>query len=89
MAFSVGAVAGPLICSTAMSWLGQHAFFGYIGVVAGLLTAFVLYRMGRRKPLPVEEQLDFVALPRMSPVAAQLYPDAKAADEPKPTMPAD
>jgi len=89
MAFSVGAVAGPLVCSIAMSWLGPHAFFGYIGVIAGLLTAFVLYRMGRRKPLPVEEQLDFVALPRMSPVAAQLYPDAKAADEPKPTMPAD
>jgi MFS family permease len=89
MAFSVGAVAGPLVCSIAMSWLGPHAFFGYIGVIAGLLTAFVLYRMGRRKPLPVEEQLDFVALPRMSPVAAQLYPDATAADEPKPTMPAD
>ena len=89
MAFSVGAVAGPLVCSIAMSWLGPHAFFGYIGAIAGLLTAFVLYRMGRRKPLPVEEQLDFVALPRMSPVAAQLYPDAKAADEPKPTMPAD
>jgi MFS family permease len=89
MAFSVGAVAGPLVCSIAMSWLGPHAFFGYIGAIAGLLTAFVLYRMGRRKPLPVEEQLDFVALPRMSPVAAQLYPDAKAADEPKPMMPAD
>jgi MFS family permease len=89
MAFSVGAVAGPLVCSIAMSWLGPHAFFGYIGAIAGLLTAFVLYRMARRKPLPVEEQLDFVALPRMSPVAAQLYPDAKAADEPKPTMPAD
>ena len=95
MAFSVGAVAGPLISSAAMSWLGPHAFFGYIGVIAGLLTAFVLYRMGRRTPLPVEEQRDFVALPRMSPVAAQMYPDAEdakaatAADEPKPTMPAD
>ncbi len=76
MAFSVGAVAGPLVSSIAMSWLGPHAFFGYIGAIAGLLTAFVLYRMGRRKPLPVEEQLDFVALPRMSPVAAQLHPDA-------------
>ncbi len=95
MAFSVGAVAGPLICSTAMSWLGPHAFFGYIGVVAGLLTAFVLYRMGRRKPLPVEEQRDFVALPRMSPIGAEMHPgaadaaDATAADEPEPAMPAD
>jgi MFS family permease len=78
MAYSVGAIAGPLVCSTAMSWLGAHAFFGYIGVVAGLLTAFVLYRMGRRKPLPVEKQLDFVALPRMSPVVAALHPEATA-----------
>jgi len=81
MAFAVGAVAGPLICSTAMSWLGPHAFFGYIGIIAGVLTAFVLYRMGRRKPLPVEEQRDFVALPRMSPVGAELHPGAKAAEE--------
>ena len=78
MAFSVGAVAGPLVCSTAMSWLGPHAFFGYIGAMAGLLTAFVLYRMGRRKALPVEEQRDFVALPRMSPVGAEMHPGAKA-----------
>jgi MFS family permease len=89
MAFSVGAVAGPLICSTAMSWLGPHAFFGYIGAMAGLLTAFVLYRMGRRKPLPVEEQRDFVALPRMSPIGAEMHPGATAEEEPEPAMPAD
>ena len=76
MAFSVGAVAGPLIASMAMSWLGPHALFGYIGIVAGALAAFVLYRMGRRKALPVAEQREFVAMPRMSPVGAQLHPDA-------------
>jgi len=92
MAFSLGAVAGPLLCSAAMSWLGPHAFFGYIGAIAGLLTAFVLYRMGRRKALPVEQQRDFVALPRMSPISAKLYPDAEsttAAVAPKPAMPDD
>lgn len=76
MAYSVGAIAGPLAVSTAMSWLGPHAFFGYIGIVAGLLAAFALYRMGRRKPLPPERQQDFVALPRMSPLGAELHPDA-------------
>ncbi len=96
MSFSLGAVAGPLICSIAMSWLGPHAFFGYIGVVAALLTGFVLYRMGRRKALPVDQQGVFVALPRMSPMAAKLLPEAKAAApvdkadlEPEPAKPAD
>ena len=92
MAYSVGAIAGPLLSSIAMSWLGPQAFFGYIGVVAGLLTAFVLYRMGRRKPLPVEQQRDFVDLPRMSPLGAELHPEAKVAtprERLEPTMSAD
>jgi MFS family permease len=80
MAYAVGAVAGPLLCSTAMSQLGPHAFFGYIGLVAGLLAAFALFRMGRRPALPVEEQREFVALPRMSQVGAALYPDAETED---------
>ena len=79
MAFSVGAMAGPILCSSIMTWFGPHAFFGFIGVVASLLTAFVLYRMGRRKPLPVEEQGDFVALPRMSPVGAEMHPRTRKA----------
>ena len=82
MAFSFGAVAGPLICSVLMGVLGPHAFFGYIGAIAGLLTAFVLYRMSRRKALPVEQQGDFVPLPRMSPMGAKLHPEAKVAAAP-------
>ena len=74
MSFSIGAVGGPLICSLAMSWLGPHAFFGYIGLVAAVLAGFVLYRMAKRKPLPVADQQEFVALPRMSPVGATLDP---------------
>ncbi len=91
MSFSFGAVAGPLICSAAMTWLGPHAFFAYIGAVAALLTGFVLYRMGRRKALPVDQQGDFVALPRTSPIAAKLHPEAKSAaeEDPEPARPAD
>lgn len=77
MSFALGAVAGPVLCSLAMSWLGPHAFFGYIGTIAAGLTAFVLYRMTKRKPLPVEEQQDFVAVPRLSPEGAALHPEAE------------
>jgi MFS family permease len=80
MAYAVGAIAGPLLCSIAMSQLGAHAFFGYIGLVAGLLAAFALFRMGRRQALPVEEQREFVALPRMSPAGAALYPDTETGE---------
>ena len=84
MSFSLGAVGGPLIASTAMEWLGPHAFFAYIGLVALGLLLFLLYRKAQRKALPLEEQQDFVAVPRMSPVGAGLDPRAEkrsAADE--------
>lgn len=80
MAFSAGAIGGPLICSVAMTWFGPHAFFGYLGLVAASLIGFVLYRMARRKPLPLDEQQEFIALPRMSPVGAALDPRSEPAD---------
>ncbi len=81
MSFSLGAVAGPVVCSFVMTWLGPHAFFGYIGAVAAGLTGFVLYRMAKRHALPVEEQQEFVALPRLSPVGAELHPEAEADED--------
>ncbi len=77
MSFSMGAMGGPLIVSFLMSWLGPHAFFGYIGSVAAALAVFTAYRMSRRRPLPVEQQKDFVALPRLSPQGAALHPEAE------------
>lgn len=77
MSFSMGAIAGPLIASLAMGWLGPHAFFAYIGLIALGLLAFLLYRKAQRRALPLAQQQDFVAVPRMSPVGAGLDPRAE------------
>ena len=84
MAFSAGAVAGPLIASAAMGAFGPHAYFAVIGAGAAGLVGFVFYRMGRRQALPVEQQQEFVPLPRLSPVAATLHPEAERPDEAEP-----
>ena len=77
LAYGVGATAGPVLSSLAMGALGPQAFFGFIGMVAALIAAFVLYRMRARAALPKDQQREFVALPRMSPVVAELDPRAE------------
>lgn len=59
-----------------MGALGPQAFFGYMGLVALGFAGFVLYRMQARGPVPAAQQETFVALPRMSPVVAELDPRA-------------
>ncbi|MFQ6016744.1 MAG: MFS transporter [Kiloniellaceae bacterium] len=80
LAYALGATAGPVLAAVVMGALGAHAFFGYIGLVAGGFMVFVFYRMQARAPLPAEQQESFVALPRMSPVAAELDPRSAAPD---------
>jgi MFS family permease len=85
MVFSAGAVAGPLIASAAMGAFGPHAYFAVIGAGAAGLVGFVFYRMLRRRALPVEQQEEFVPMPRLSPEAAALHPEAElGAEEPEP-----
>ena len=76
LAYGLGATVGPLIAAFAMGALGPQAFFGYMGLVALGFAGFVLYRMQARGPVPAAQQETFVALPRMSPVVAELDPRA-------------
>jgi MFS family permease len=76
LAYGAGAVAGPVVCSLAVGAFGPYALFGYIGVTAALVAAFVFYRMRARAALPTEQQEAFVAMPRMSPVVVELDPRA-------------
>jgi len=44
--------------------------FVYVATVAFLMTLFALYRMTRRKPVPLDNQTDFVAVTPTAGVAA-------------------
>jgi len=76
LAYALGATAGPVTSAFAMGALGPVALFGFIGTVAALFAAFVVYRMAARRPLPAAEQEPVVSMPRMSPVCAELDPRA-------------
>ncbi|HEX7006057.1 MAG TPA: MFS transporter [Alphaproteobacteria bacterium] len=76
IAYSVGAAIGPVLAAFTMQHAGDHALFGFIGVVALLIGLFALWRMKRRAPVPIAEQGSFQAMPRTSPVAHELDPAA-------------
>src|SRR5690606_20273602 len=76
IAYSVGAAIGPVLAAFTMQRAGDHALFGFIGVVALLIGLFALWRMKRRAPVPIAEQGSFQAMPRTSPVAHELDPAA-------------
>lgn len=72
LAYSVGAVAGPLIGATAMSFAGPAGLFLFIAVCAGGATVFALWRQYARQPVPNELQLPYQILPRTTPMSAVL-----------------
>lgn len=83
MVYSVGAMIGPVIASSVMTALGPRSFFVFESAVAVSFAAVVAYSVWRRPPLPAEEQELFVAVPDVTPVAANL--DPRAETEPTPS----
>lgn len=82
MVMGAGACVGPFLASAAMDWLGPRGLFAYTATVILCLLLFGLYRMTRRAPLPKEQQGDFVAMPGVPPVLAELDPRSEPASGP-------
>ncbi|EHM02716.1 transporter, major facilitator family protein [Acetobacteraceae bacterium AT-5844] len=81
LAYSVGATAGPLLASVAMSELGGGGLFAFVTSIAVATLIFGLWRMLARAPVPSERQGPFQALPSTTPTAAPLDPRAAPASE--------
>ena len=75
LAYSAGAVIGPLIASGAMMMLGAAGLFLFIGACAAMLTLFGIWRQLAVEPVPAQEQQAFQSLPRTTPMAGTLAPD--------------
>ena len=56
LASGIGAVAGPLLMSVAMSRLGPNGLFYALAGIHELLGLFELYQMFRRQAKPLSEQ---------------------------------
>ena len=56
MVGGLGAVVGPVLIASIMDLLGEDSFFWAMGAVHGLIGLFALYRMARRKSIPIGKQ---------------------------------
>lgn len=74
LAYSAGAVAGPLIGAGAMNAAGPAGLFLLTGGCAAAVFLFALWRLLVRPPVPGDRQRVFLALPRTTPAAAPLDP---------------
>ncbi|MCU0894775.1 MAG: MFS transporter [Rhodospirillales bacterium] len=77
-AYGVGAAFGPPAAAVLMETIGPSGLFTFTGVCAGATAIFAVWRMRRRGPVPAEEQVRFLPLPRTTPVAGGLDPRADA-----------
>jgi MFS family permease len=73
----IGAILGPTSGSIAMHLAGPDGFFLLLAAVHFFIAVFALWRMTRRRAIPVAEQGPFVSMPpRGSPMSATLNPEA-------------
>ena len=82
LAYAVGATGGPFAASVLMSHGGPQGLFLFIGVVAVLLAAFLVYRMRRRAGLPAGAQAAFVPVTPTTAVGGRLDPRTEPQPEP-------
>jgi len=72
LAYSAGAMAGPIIGSAGMGLLGPEGLFVVIGGIAAMGAIFGMLRTLARGSVPPLEQQAFQSLPRTTPMAAVL-----------------
>lgn len=57
--YGIGAIAGPLLASAAMTVLGPTGLYVYTGAVHLLVVTYILFRATQRPPAPDAQQVDF------------------------------
>jgi len=79
LVYSAGAVAGPMLGSSAMSLLGPPGLFAAIGAVSLAAALFGIWRMINRAPVASADQQVFRSLPRTTPMACAMEEDDQCA----------
>ena len=73
IAYSVGAITGPILVGLLMGEFAPRALFLYTACVQGFLWLFALYRMTRRRAPASEERPGVINLPGGTFTAGELY----------------
>jgi MFS family permease len=74
--YGMGALIGPLAGGLVMDWVGPVGLPFMSAATLILLSAYGIFRMTRRAPIPLVEQAEFVPLARTSQVVMEMNPQA-------------
>ncbi|GJM07152.1 MAG: MFS transporter [marine bacterium B5-7] len=72
LAYSIGAMVGPIVSPLFMDLFGSAGLFIYFMIISGLLGAFLMWRRTQKTAKPQDEP--FVLVPQTTPISAELDP---------------
>lgn len=81
LVYGIGALCGPVLGGIAMQGFGPPGLPAMSAITAAFLALLGLFRITRRAPPALEEQAEFVAMVRTSPVALEMHPEADQTPE--------
>ncbi len=85
LAAGLGAAFGPVTAGAMMTLVGPAGFFWWLAAIHAAIGLFAIWRMTRRRALPLAEQGPYVALPpRATPAASALCAEAVDTEEHRP-----
>ena len=77
MSFGIGAILGPLMAALAIAQFGGGGLFVFCAAASSVAVCLIIWRMCQREIPDVEDQVEFLLMPRTSPVISQLDPRGK------------
>ncbi len=79
--YGIGCIIGPLIAPIFMAFVGPSGLFLMMAILCACFISIGLLRIMSSKPIPDEEQSDYLPLPRATSLAFYLDPHTDAEDE--------
>lgn len=81
LVFGIGALCGPVLGGIAMASLGPPGLPAMSAITTVALALFGVFRVTRKAAPAIDEQAEFVALARTSPVVLEMHPEANLTPE--------
>jgi MFS family permease len=81
LAYSLGAMIGPLLAPFVMLQFGPQGLFVYFALCGTLLTAYLGWRKRQRAPIPLADHQVFMPVPPNTPMTPELEPRTDLAGE--------
>ena len=87
IAFGLGAISGPFMCSVFMNIVGINGFWFFLATFHSIIGVFGIYRIKVRAEVQENPDSQFTAMPEsITPVGMELNPQTEPIEEPSPDM---